>query len=204
MVYGKEKVFDADRLIDLLNAFESFTVAASSARGTMDDAPQVAASSSGGSGAWQPGGGGWLGGSGGAFGGSAPGAWPAPLGGLLAAPFALLAPNTGAPAAGWPFVGAAVGSGGTQQEQAGGGSIGLFGLPPNRFDLRQGSGTLDSQGRLREALRFVFSQVRRGRAGLRSAASVGTPAFAGRPGHLLAAAGPRYGTTPDRCLCASR
>lgn len=36
MVYGKEGIFDADRLIDLLNAFESFTVASQSARGDMD------------------------------------------------------------------------------------------------------------------------------------------------------------------------
>lgn len=35
-------------------------------------------------------------------------------------------------------------------------NIGLFGLPANRFDLRQQK-TLDSDGRLREALRFVFS-----------------------------------------------
>lgn len=159
MVYGKEKVFDADRLIDLLNAFETFTVAASSARGDMDNVPQPVVSSSGGG--WQQGSGSWPGGSSGS---NTPGVWPTPLGGLLAAPFALLAPNTGGAAAGWPFAGAEATASGqpgsTQQNGAGAGGIGLFGLPPNRFDLRQGSGTLDSQGRLREALRFVFSQVR--------------------------------------------
>eukprot|EP01025_Chloroclados_australasicus_P040545 TRINITY_DN423_c0_g2_i11.p2 TRINITY_DN423_c0_g2~~TRINITY_DN423_c0_g2_i11.p2 ORF type:complete len:776 (+),score=103.02 TRINITY_DN423_c0_g2_i11:149-2329(+) len=36
MVYGKNSVFDADRLIDLLSAFETFKVASSSARGEMD------------------------------------------------------------------------------------------------------------------------------------------------------------------------
>lgn len=37
MVYGKEGVFDADRLIDLLNAFEDFGSASRSARGDMAD-----------------------------------------------------------------------------------------------------------------------------------------------------------------------
>lgn len=36
MVYGRDTVFDADRLIDLLDAFETFTVASRSARGDMD------------------------------------------------------------------------------------------------------------------------------------------------------------------------
>jgi aarF domain-containing kinase len=36
MVYGKSGVFDADRLIDLLDAFESFTEASRSARGDLD------------------------------------------------------------------------------------------------------------------------------------------------------------------------
>lgn len=35
-VYGRDTVFDADRLIDLLDAFETFTVASRSARGDMD------------------------------------------------------------------------------------------------------------------------------------------------------------------------
>lgn len=35
-VYGRNTVFDADRLIDLLVAFESFTEAAKSARGSLD------------------------------------------------------------------------------------------------------------------------------------------------------------------------
>ena len=38
-VYGKDSVFDADRLIDLLAAFEDFSVASKSARGDMDVAP---------------------------------------------------------------------------------------------------------------------------------------------------------------------
>ena len=36
MVYGKDSVFDADRLIDLLAAFEDFSVASKSAQGNMD------------------------------------------------------------------------------------------------------------------------------------------------------------------------
>lgn len=47
MVYGRNTTFDADRLIDLLGAFETFQEAASSARGDMDlqnlAAPQPAA-----------------------------------------------------------------------------------------------------------------------------------------------------------------
>jgi len=35
-VYGRDTVFDADRLIDLLDAFETFTEASRSARGDMD------------------------------------------------------------------------------------------------------------------------------------------------------------------------
>lgn len=35
-IYGKENVFDADRLIDLLGAFETFREASQSARGNMD------------------------------------------------------------------------------------------------------------------------------------------------------------------------
>lgn len=38
-VYGKDAVFDADRLIDLLTAFEDFSVASRSARGEMDVPP---------------------------------------------------------------------------------------------------------------------------------------------------------------------
>lgn len=37
MVYGREGVFDADRLIDLLTALESFVDSANSARGDMDE-----------------------------------------------------------------------------------------------------------------------------------------------------------------------
>ncbi|KAK9787007.1 hypothetical protein WJX73_009983 [Symbiochloris irregularis] len=36
MIYGKENVFDAERLIDLLGAFETFREASQSARGNMD------------------------------------------------------------------------------------------------------------------------------------------------------------------------
>lgn len=35
-VYGRDTVFDAERLIDLLDAFETFTEASRSARGDMD------------------------------------------------------------------------------------------------------------------------------------------------------------------------
>eukprot|EP00878_Enallax_costatus_P030877 GHUV01033684.1.p1 GENE.GHUV01033684.1~~GHUV01033684.1.p1 ORF type:complete len:571 (+),score=153.33 GHUV01033684.1:111-1715(+) len=122
-VYGKQGIFDADRLIDLLNAFESFTVAAQSSRGDMDQ-QQAAASSNGN-------------GSSGLFGN------PQLIPQLpLLLPPLLLAP------------GAAFGDGAVAA--TGGPAIGLFGLPANRFDLRQQS-TLDSQGRLREALRFIFS-----------------------------------------------
>ena len=38
-VYGKDSVFDADRLIDLLAAFEDFSVASKSAQGDMDVGP---------------------------------------------------------------------------------------------------------------------------------------------------------------------
>lgn len=41
-VYGKNTVFDADRLIDLLVAFESFTESAKSARGNLDLDPDYA------------------------------------------------------------------------------------------------------------------------------------------------------------------
>ena len=41
MVYGRNSEFDADRLIDLLDAFETFTVASQSARGNMDLGPEV-------------------------------------------------------------------------------------------------------------------------------------------------------------------
>ena len=37
-IYGKDNVFDVERLIDLLSAFESFREAAQSARGDMDAA----------------------------------------------------------------------------------------------------------------------------------------------------------------------
>lgn len=41
MVYGKSGIFDADRLIDLLDAFETFTEASKSARGDLDLDPEV-------------------------------------------------------------------------------------------------------------------------------------------------------------------
>lgn len=125
MVYGKESVFDADRLIDLLNAFESFSVAATSARGELSLEDVQRLQSSGGastSGRGTPNGssssgGGWI-----------PGLPQAPEG-LLGLPLTTL-----------------------QSALAAGSGVGLFGLPPNRFDLRQQT-TLDSSGRLREALR---------------------------------------------------
>jgi hypothetical protein len=158
MVYGKEKVFDADRLIDLLNAFESFTVAAGSARGEMDSVPAAAAPSPAAPGGSLGGGGG------GGF-----QRWP---GGLAPPLAALLGPSDGAAAplgglAPWLLGGGGGSNGGgggagAEAPQLFGNGIGLLGLPANRFDVRQGSGALDSQGRLREALRFVFSQVGRG------------------------------------------
>lgn len=131
-MYGKQGIFDADRLIDLLNAFESFTVAAQSSRGDMDQEQhqqqqqqqqQSANGRNNGVGIF----------------GNRQQLFPQlPL--LLPPP--LLAP------------GAAFGDGAVAA--AGGPAVGLFGLPSNRFDLRQ-QATLDSQGRLREALRFIFS-----------------------------------------------
>lgn len=133
MVYGKAGIFDADRLIDLLNAFESFTVASQSSRGDMDQqllaeeqasarrqAAAAAASSNGGGSSSSNGVG--------IFGPQLIPQLPLPL-----------------PA------GAAFGDG-VSMAQAAASSVGLFGLPANRFDLRQQM-TLDSQGRLREALR---------------------------------------------------
>jgi hypothetical protein len=120
MVYGKESVFDADRLIDLLNAFESFSVAATSARGEMSLEDVQRQQSSGGastSGRDSSSSSSWI-----------PGLPQAPEG-LLGLPLTTL-----------------------QSALAAGSGIGLFGLPPNRFDLRQQT-TLDSSGRLREALR---------------------------------------------------
>lgn len=127
MVYGKQGIFDADRLIDLLNAFESFTAASQSSRGDMDQQQQQATSISNGNGN----------GSSGLFGN------PQLIPRLpLLFPPPLLVP------------GAAFGDGAIAA--AGVPGVGLFGLPANRFDLRQ-QNTLDSQGRLREALRFIFS-----------------------------------------------
>ena len=44
-IYGKESQFDAARLIDLLGAYESFVVASTSARGSMDTTDPKNASS---------------------------------------------------------------------------------------------------------------------------------------------------------------
>ena len=44
-IYGKEGQFDAARLVDLLGAYESFKVASTSARGSMDSAEILDASS---------------------------------------------------------------------------------------------------------------------------------------------------------------
>ena len=46
MVYGKGKVFDADRLIDVLEAFETFRVASRTSRGNGDLEPATGSSSS--------------------------------------------------------------------------------------------------------------------------------------------------------------
>ena len=120
------------RLIDLLNAFESFSVAARSARGDMDTASSNGASSS--SSAAHERSGGEASSSNGAHGGSlAAGGGNGSRNGR-ASPFPL------------PFTAFA----GISPD------IGLFGLPANRFDLRQ-QRTLDSDGRLRDSLRFVFA-----------------------------------------------
>ena len=39
-VYGKEDIFDAERVVDLLEALETFTAASSSAQGDLVRAPQ--------------------------------------------------------------------------------------------------------------------------------------------------------------------
>jgi aarF domain-containing kinase len=134
MVYGKQGIFDADRLIDLLNAFESFTVASQSSRGDMDQqllaeeqasarrqaAAAAAASSSD--------------------------------GGASSNGVGIFGPGQLIPQLSLPLpAGAAFGDGASMAQAAASG-VGLFGLPANRFDLRQQI-TLDSQGRLREALR---------------------------------------------------
>jgi aarF domain-containing kinase len=141
MVYGKAGVFDADRLIDLLNAFESFTVASQSSRGNMD--AQAAAGQA-----------------------HARGAAAAAAGGSsgIQQPWRTQQPaQQQQPALGFPPLlplplpfpplpaGAAFGDG-VAALAAPVGGVGLFGLPANRFDLRQQT-TLDSQGRLREALK---------------------------------------------------
>jgi len=141
MVYGKEGLFDADRLIDLLNAFESFTVASTSAIGDMDlqqlkqrQSSSLGASTSSSSSNGRPGSSS-SNGNGRSKGGND---W---MGGLLRGlPAEDFVPGMAAAAFG---------------EMAGSG-IGLFGLPANRFDLRQQT-TLNSDGRLREALRFAFA-----------------------------------------------
>jgi aarF domain-containing kinase len=131
MVYGKQGVFDADRLIDLLNAFESFTVAAQSSRGDMDQQQLAAASSRGTEGNVASSNGRNLGG------------WEQAgqlLPQLPRLPLPLPSPVPEVAFGDWTV--AALSPGG----------VGLFGLPANRFDIRQAE-TLDSQGRLREALR---------------------------------------------------
>ena len=44
-IYGKESQFDAARLVDLLGAYESFKVASSSARGSMNNMDKLDAAS---------------------------------------------------------------------------------------------------------------------------------------------------------------
>lgn len=141
MVYGKAGIFDADRLIDLLNAFESFTVASQSSRGDMDQqllaeeqasarrqaaAAAAAAGSSGGSSR--------AAGSNGSNG------------------VGIFGSQTMSQLPSLPLPGGAAFGDGVSMARAAVGGVGLFGLPANRFDLRQQT-TLDSQGRLREALR---------------------------------------------------
>ena len=41
MIYGKNGVFDAERLIDVLSAFEDFKLASVSARGDLDDSSSM-------------------------------------------------------------------------------------------------------------------------------------------------------------------
>lgn len=132
MVYGKQGIFDADRLIDLLNAFESFAVASQSSRGDMDQEQEqavAAASSSNGNGS------------------RSSSSSVSPFGGGVGIFGPQLIPQLQLPL---PLPGAVFGDGAVAA--VGGPGVGLFGLPANRFDLRQQS-TLDSQGRLREALR---------------------------------------------------
>lgn len=141
MVYGKAGIFDADRLIDLLNAFESFTVASQSSRGDMDQqllaeeqasarrqaaAAAAAAGSSGGS-------------------SRAAGSNGSNGVGIFGSQTMPQLPSL-------PLPGGAAFGDGVSMARAAVGGVGLFGLPANRFDLRQQT-TLDSQGRLREALR---------------------------------------------------
>ncbi|WIA14252.1 hypothetical protein OEZ85_002788 [Tetradesmus obliquus] len=135
MVYGKQGIFDADRLIDLLNAFESFAVASQSSRGDMDQEVAAAAAAA-------------------ARNGSSSSSRNGPFGGGVGIFGPQLIPQLPQLPLPLPVPGAAFGDG--TVAVAGAPGIGLFGLPANRFDLRQQS-TLDSQGRLREALRFIFS-----------------------------------------------
>jgi aarF domain-containing kinase len=132
MVYGRQGIFDADRLIDLLNAFESFAVASQSSRGDMDqEAAAAAAAAHNGNGR------------------TTSSSSNGPFGGGIGIFGPQLIPQL--PQLPLPVPGATFGDG-TVAAAAGMPGIGLFGLPANRFDLRQQS-TLDSQGRLREALR---------------------------------------------------
>ena len=149
MVYGKAGIFDADRLIDLLNAFESFAVAAQSSRGDMDSQSTVAAAPVGAAAAAAP--------------------WGVPQ----------LLPQLPLPL---PGAAGAFGDGAAVAAMAPAG-IGLFGLPANTFDLRQRT-TLDSQGRLREALRCAVAAVAAAAAAVVVAAAAATAAATPSP-HLL-------------------
>jgi hypothetical protein len=91
-----------------------------------------------------------------------------PLGGLLGGLLAQLLPV--------PQLAAAEGAPG---------GIGLFGLPANRFDVRQGEGALGSEGRLRDALRCggalrCAAGEGEGRGAERVAAPARLPACIGR------------------------
>jgi aarF domain-containing kinase len=139
MVYGKQGIFDADRLIDLLNAFESFTVASQSSRGDMDQQLLAEEQAS-------------------ARRQAAAAAASSSVGGASTNGVGIFGPGQLIPQLSLPLpAGAAFGDGASMAQAAASG-VGLFGLPANRFDLRQQI-TLDSQGRLREALRRVGRYV---------------------------------------------
>ncbi|KAL4452695.1 hypothetical protein ABPG75_008357 [Micractinium tetrahymenae] len=154
MVYGRDTVFDADRLIDLLDAFETFTEASRSARGDLDlpadpmqqgAAQRLAASAALGRTSTVPDGS-----------SGAPSTSGRPtLGPLPGLPLPLPLPLPGA--LGLP------GGGGTGGQVAGqlAGALGALGMAPLLLLAPGGGvpgGTVDMEdNRTREALRFVLS-----------------------------------------------